>query len=69
LLLILGHNTNNKKKNKKKRENKKIKKILEENKNISVRKAYQNAQEIDEDWLRKINVYFRLMNVLLAKKN
>jgi hypothetical protein len=49
---------------------------LEENKNISVRKAYQNAQEIDKDWLRKIKytrlknltVYFRLMNVLLAKK-
>jgi hypothetical protein len=49
---------------------------LEENKNISVRKAYQNAQEIDEDWLRKIKymrlknliVYFRLMIVLLAKK-
>jgi hypothetical protein len=35
---------------------------LEENKNISVRKAYQNAQEIDKDWLRKIK-YTRLKNL------
>ena len=34
---------------------KQIKKILEENKkDISVRRVYQNAKEIVEDWLREI---------------
>ena len=54
------------------------KKILEENqKNISVKRVYQNTQKIIEDQLRKIKytrsknltVYFQLMKVLLAKKN
>jgi hypothetical protein len=71
LLPLLRSHTNKKKSKKgKKRENTKNKKY------ISARRVYQNAQEITENWLKKIKYtrsknmtkYFRLMNALLIKK-
>jgi hypothetical protein len=57
LVVITHFRALNKQKNKKKKEKRTTKKNGRNNKNILVRRIYQNVKEIFKDWLTKIKIY------------